>query len=60
LGFPQRFVEPQLLEGVERVVMDEDRDRPLRREQMRSVLDQMEQALSGVLRRLVRRGRALR
>ena len=48
-----RFVKRQVLEGVERVVMDEDRDRPLRRQEVGRVLDhsiEMEQAMTMFLR----------
>ena len=37
----ERLVERQVLEGVQRVVVDEDGDRPLLREQVRGVLDDL-------------------
>ena len=44
-----RLVERQVLEGVERVVVDEDGDRPLRRQQVRGVLDDLAQMLKARL-----------
>lgn len=54
----QSVVETKLLKGVKRVVMNEYRDRPLRREQMRSMLDQTDELIVCVNNRRLRRGRA--
>src|SRR4030095_2485096 len=40
--------ERHLLEGVQRVVMDEDADRSLRRQQMRQTVDQVRERMVGV------------
>jgi hypothetical protein len=54
LRLQQGFVETEVLEGVERVVMNKHRNRSLGREQMRGMFNQMKQMVGGVLRRMVR------
>src|SRR5690606_2287314 len=45
-----RFLERDLLESVQGIVMNEDRDRPLRRKQVRRMLDDMLEFFQSLVR----------
>jgi hypothetical protein len=46
-GLLDRVFEGQVLEGMQRVVVDEDADRPLGREQVRQRVDDVGERMSG-------------